>query len=59
LREISSIDEIRKIVEDFSGLLKKITNKERENLSLDIEALKREEIKLGNYTEIWRKIMIR
>jgi len=45
LREINSIDEIRKIAENFSGLLNKITNKERKNLSLDIEVLKKEEIK--------------
>jgi len=46
LREINSIDEIRKIVENFSGLLNKITNKEKESLSLDIEVLKKEEMKL-------------
>jgi len=33
---------------NFSELLKKITNKEKESLSLDIEVLKREEIKLSD-----------
>ena len=47
MREINSIDEIRKIVQSFSGLLNKVTNKEKESLSLDIEVLKREEIKLS------------
>jgi len=57
LREINSIDEIRKIVENFSGLLSKITNKEKEDLSLDIEVLKREGIKLSD--ELKEKVSLK
>jgi len=51
------IDEIRKIIEDFSGLLNKITNKEKESLSLDIKVLKREEIKLSD--ELKEKVSLK
>jgi len=47
LREINSIDEIKEIAENLSELLSKITNKEKESLSLDIEVLKRKETKLS------------
>jgi len=41
----------------FSGLLNKITDKEKESLSLDIEALKRKEIKLSD--ELIEKVSFR
>ena len=47
MREINSIDEIKEIAENLSELLSKITNKEKESLSLDIEVLKRKETKLS------------
>ncbi len=48
LNMINSFEDIKEIKENFTGLLNEITNREKRSLSLDIEALKRDEIKFSS-----------